>query len=183
MYQDARLSTPFCFPPLPREARAPPRQDWPGNEDRMLTDASVPRLLWVSLGLSGRSIPVHFTTISGRKMPSPHSHAFSGRKCPPSPIPPLLPLPCTSRVFPLAWSSFSSAASEALHEHALHTMDNSKSSCKLCSNLSNGLHRLCTDLPGDIQKASPSSWIVRALVVLIHSPHCLAVAARLLLSW
>ena len=183
MYQDARLSTPFCFPPLPREARASPRQDWPGNEDRMLTDASVPRLLWVSLGLSGRLVPVHLMTISGRKCFPPHSHAFLGRKCPLSPIPPLLPLPCTSRVFPLAWSSFSSAASEALHEHALHTMDNSKSSCKLCMNLSNGLHRLFTDLPGDGQKAFPSSWIVHAVVVLTYLPYRLSVAARSLLSW
>ena len=149
----------------------------------MLTDASAPRYLWVFVGFSGRLVPVHLMTILGRKcFPPPFPRIF-GKKMSSLPLPPLLPLPCTSRVLPLAWSSFSSAASEALHEHALHAMDNSKSSCKFCMNLSNGLHRIFTDLLGDGQKAFPESWIVHAVVVLTYLPHCLSVAARLLLSW
>ena len=43
-------------------------------------------------------------------------------------------------------------------------------------------HWPCTDLPGDLQTARFSYWIVCALLVLILLPHWLAVAMRLLPS-
>ena len=121
----------------------------------MLTDASAPRYLWVFVGFSGRLVPVHLMTILGRKCFPPISTHFWEENVLSPPCPLSSHSHARYRIFQLAWSSFSSAASEALHEHALHAMDNSKSSCKLCMNLSNGLHRLFTDLPGNGQQAFP----------------------------
>ncbi len=108
----------LLFPPLPREARAPPRQDWPGNEDRMLTDASLPTCLWVSLGLYGRSVSVHLTTISGRKCPPPGLPRIFGSKMSSLSHPTSPPTPTHFRVSLLAWRPFSSAASEPVFEYA-----------------------------------------------------------------